>query len=90
MLVASSCASMGADVKEVRAVVNVGPPSSDWILSLQMGRAGRDGQQSVAINLSRAVKVPGEANLPFLALISVLQALQSRTFLLPRGACPSI
>ena len=56
---------------------------------LQMGRAGRDGQQSVAINLSRAVKVPGEANLPFLALISVLQALQSRTFLLPRGACPS-
>ena len=59
VLVASSFASMGFDVKDVRAVVNVGKPSSDWILSQQMGRAGRDGQQSVCINLSRAVRVTG-------------------------------
>ena len=50
---------MGFDVKDVRAVVNVGKPSSDWILSQQMGRAGRDGHQSVCINLSRAVRVTG-------------------------------
>ena len=53
---------MGADVGDVRVVVNVGKPSSDWILSQQMGRAGRDGQQSVSINLARAVRTPGETN----------------------------
>ena len=56
VLVASSCASMGADVRDVRAVVNVGKPSSDWIMSKQMGRAGRDGKQAVTINMSRPVK----------------------------------
>ena len=62
VLVASSCASMGADVGDVRVVVNVGKPSSDWILSQQMGRAGRDGEQSASINLARAVRTPGETN----------------------------
>ena len=63
VLVVSSCASMGFDVKDVRAVVNVGKPSSDWILSQQMGRAGRDGHQSVCINLSRAVRVTGRGKI---------------------------
>ena len=47
---------MGADVRDVRAVVNVGKPSSDWIMSKKMGRAGRDGKQAVTINMSRPVK----------------------------------
>ena len=57
VLIASCCASMGADIPDVRVVVNVGKPSSDWILSQQIGRAGRDGQQSVAVNLACAVRV---------------------------------
>lgn len=57
-MVASSCASMGLDARNVRAVVNVGMPSSDWILKQQAGRAGRDGKQAVSVNLARRVRLP--------------------------------
>ena len=48
---------MGLDVKDVRMVVNVGIPSSDWILQQQSGRVGRDGKQAITVCLSRRVKV---------------------------------
>ena len=81
VLVASSCASMGADVRDVRAVVNVGKPSSDWIMSKQMGRAGRDGKQAVTINMSRPVKSSGVVSGVIISKLSfnyILQGLMHR------------
>ena len=63
-MVASSCASMGLDARNVRAVVNVGMPSSDWILKQQAGRAGRDGKQAVSVNLARRVRLPKRTQEP--------------------------
>ena len=68
-------------MRDVRAVVNVGKPSSDWIMSQQMGRAGRDGKQAVSINMSRPVKssgvVPGVILLE-LSISYILQGLMHR------------
>ena len=63
-MVASSCASMGLDARNVRAVVNVGMPSSDWILKQQAGRAGRDGKPAVSVNLARRVRLPKRTQEP--------------------------
>ena len=49
---------MGLDVKDVRVVVNVGIPSSDWVLKQQSGRAGRDGKQAVTVSLCRRARKP--------------------------------
>ena len=58
VLVATTCASMGLDVKDVRVVVNVGIPSSDWVLEQQSGRAGRDSKQAVTVSLCRRARKP--------------------------------
>ena len=52
---------MGVDIPNVRIVINLGVPNSDWILKQQTGRAGRDGQQAVAVNLTRKVRVTHSA-----------------------------
>jgi superfamily II DNA helicase RecQ len=44
---------MGLDVRDVRVVVNVGMPTSDWILQQQSGREGRDGQQAVTVTVKK-------------------------------------
>ena len=49
---------MGLDVKDVRVVVNVGIPLSDWVLEQQSGRAGRDGKQAVTVSLCRRTRKP--------------------------------
>ena len=49
---------MGLDVKDVRVVVNVGIPSSDWVLEKQSGRAGRDGKQAVTVSVCRRARNP--------------------------------
>ena len=55
---------MGLDIKDVRVVINVGQPSSDWILQQQSGRAGHDGLQAVSINLSHRVRIPNKITTP--------------------------
>lgn len=62
VLVATSCASMGLDIPNIRLVVHVGVPTSDWIISQQMGRAGRDGQQAVSVMMASKMRLtkPGE------------------------------
>ena len=57
-MVASTCANMGLDAKDVNFVVSVAPFSSDWELKQGEGRAGRGGQQAVSITLSREVRLP--------------------------------
>ena len=52
VLVASSCAGMGLDVPNVSLVVNTQAPRSDWVAQQQMGRAGRDGRQTVCVNMA--------------------------------------
>ena len=56
---ASCVASMGLDTKDVRLVYNCGLPPNDWIGQQQMGRAGRDGQTAVTINLAKRVRLAG-------------------------------
>ena len=68
VLVGSSCAGMGMDVSTVRLVVNIGMPLSEWVLQQQDGRAGRDGLQSVCVNLGPKVRntIPGPAGMTLL------------------------
>jgi superfamily II DNA helicase RecQ len=49
---------MGLDVPDIKLVINLDIPSQDWVLEQQAGRAGRDGEQAVAINLARRVRLP--------------------------------
>ena len=54
---------MGLDARHVRAVINLGKPTYDWILKQQAGRAGRDGQQAISVNLSCRVRPPKAAEM---------------------------
>ena len=56
-MVASTCANMGLDAKDVNVVVSVAPFTSDWELKQGEGRAGRGGQQALSIILGRAVSL---------------------------------
>ena len=54
---ASTCANMGLDEKNVGLVVSVAPFMSDWELKQGEGRAGRAGQQAVSVTLGREVRM---------------------------------
>jgi superfamily II DNA helicase RecQ len=48
---------MGFDAPDTRLVVNVGLPYSDWELKQQSVRGGRDGKQSVTVQLVPHLRV---------------------------------
>ena len=56
ILVSTDVAGMGTDVPGLSLIVNVGIPKTSWKFLQQCGRAGREGQTSVAVTIKFPIK----------------------------------
>ena len=56
ILVSTDVAGMGTDVPGLNLVINLGVPKTPWKFLQQCGRAGREGQSSVAVTIKFPVK----------------------------------